>query len=134
MAILQERGCVNFAVLWQLTMNVCLQRKSAERRARIIVESVRNILLFVAVGGSFILTDNLLAPYIASVTCDLLFRVYESVKFEQVQHRELQHALSSLTLPMLGLHTEKQTTEKGGFVRPLFLSKFQEHETPHLAC
>ncbi len=73
-----------------------LQKMSKQRKAAIIVQTARDSLSTAALGGSFILTDNLLTPYVAGVLCDFLFSVYQRAKFNSLQSKTQQHMMSML--------------------------------------
>lgn len=60
-------------------------------KAALVVNTARSSLSTAAFGGSFILTGNLLAPYVGAVTCDLLFSYYQRSKYEQLKTRVEQH-------------------------------------------
>ncbi|DBA67334.1 TPA: hypothetical protein ACH3X2_001631 [Trebouxia sp. C0005] len=72
------------------------QKMSKQRKAAIVVQTARDSLSAAALGGSFILTDNLLTPFVAGVSCDLLFSVYQRAKFNSLQSRTQQHMMSML--------------------------------------
>lgn len=72
------------------------QKMSKQRRAAIVVQTARDSLSTAALGGSFILTDNLLTPYVAGVSCDLLFSLYQRAKFNSLQSKTQQHMMSML--------------------------------------
>jgi len=73
-----------------------LQKMSKQRKAAIIVQTARDSLSAAVFGGSFILTDNLLTPYVAGVSCDLLFSLYQRAKFNSLQSKTQQHMMSML--------------------------------------
>ncbi len=73
-----------------------LQKLSKQRKAAIIVQTARDSLSTAALGGSFILTDNLLTPFVAGVVCDCLFSVYQRAKFSSLQSKTQQHMMSML--------------------------------------
>lgn len=75
---------------------VCLQRLYKQKRASIVVDTARNSVSLAATGGSFFLTDNLLAPYIGGVTCDLLFSIYQRAKHEQLQNKTRKHMMTMM--------------------------------------
>ena len=56
-------------------------------KAGVVVDTARTSLSTAAYGGSFILTGNLLSPYVGAVTCDLLFSYYQRSKYEQLKTR-----------------------------------------------
>lgn len=62
-----------------------------QMKAALVVNTARGSLSIAAFGGSFILTGNLLAPYVGAVTCDLLFSYYQRSKYEQLKTRVEQH-------------------------------------------
>ena len=68
-------------------VNACLQKVSKQMKARLVVDTARGSLSAAALGSSFILTGNLLAPYLASVSCDLLFSYYQRSKFQELKQR-----------------------------------------------
>ncbi|KAL0055785.1 hypothetical protein WJX82_004303 [Trebouxia sp. C0006] len=72
------------------------KKLSKQRKAAIIVQTARDSLSTAALGGSFILTDNLLTPFVAGVVCDCLFSVYQRAKFGSLQSKTQQHMMSML--------------------------------------
>ena len=68
-------------------VNACPQKVSKQMKARLVVDTARGSLTTAAVGSSFILTGNLLAPYLASVSCDLLFSYYQRSKFQELKQK-----------------------------------------------
>ena len=60
-------------------------------KAALVVDTARSSLSTAVFGGSFILTGNLLSPYVGAVTCDLLFSYYQRSKYEQLKTRVEQH-------------------------------------------
>lgn len=72
------------------------QKMSKQRKAAIIVQTARDSLSTAALGGSFILTDNLLTPFVAGVSCDFLFSLYQRAKFNSLQSKTRQHMVSML--------------------------------------
>ena len=82
------------ALAWLVQqVDVCcfLQKMTKQMKAALIVNTARSSLSTAVVGGSFILTGNLLAPYVGAVTCDLLFSYYQRSKYEQLKTRVEQH-------------------------------------------
>ena len=69
----------------------CLQKMTKQMKAALVVDTARSSLSTAVFGGSFVLTGNLLSPYIGAVTCDLLFSYYQRSKYEQLKTRVEQH-------------------------------------------
>lgn len=60
------------------------KKMEKRRHGEIIVSAGRKVLALASFGGSFILTGNLLAPYIGAVSCDFLFSQYQRAKHGQL--------------------------------------------------
>ena len=69
---------------------------SRQRKAAIVVQTARDSLSLAAYGGTFLLTDNLLTPCVASVSCNMLFSLYQRAKYHKLQSRTQQHIVSML--------------------------------------
>lgn len=72
------------------------QKMSRQRKAAIVVQTARDSLSLAAYGGTFLLTDNLLTPCVASVSCNMLFSLYQRAKYQKLQSRTQQHIVSML--------------------------------------
>ena len=88
---------------------------SKQVKAGIVVSTARDCMSTAAMGSSFILTGNLLAPYLGAVTCDLLFSYYQRSKYQQLKARAQQQMTNMLD----GL---KQMAAARTQVRPIILT------------
>lgn len=87
-------SCQLFCVLTRQLHSV--QKISRQRKAAIVVQTARDSLSLAAYGGTFLLTDNLLTPCVASVSCNMLFSLYQRAKYQKLQSRTQQHIVSML--------------------------------------
>ena len=79
------------SIQWLL---VFVQKLNKQRKASVVVDTIRGSVTAAALGSSFILTGNLLAPYLGSVTCDLLFSYYQRRKYQKLKSKIEQHVKS----------------------------------------
>ncbi|KAL3139696.1 hypothetical protein ABBQ38_004006 [Trebouxia sp. C0009 RCD-2024] len=76
------------------------KKLTKQRKATVVVDTVRGSLTTAALGSSFILTGNLLAPCLGSVTCDLLFSYYQRSKYQKLKNKIEQHVNSIMAKVM----------------------------------
>lgn len=71
-----------------------VQKLTHQKRADVVIATLRRSVETAALGSSFILTGNLLAPWVGAVTCDLLFSYYQRSKYQMLKSRIEQHVKS----------------------------------------
>ena len=89
-------SCSVASVRRGIELAALVQRVERERQGEVIVSSFKQLVHWASFGSSFILTGNLLAPYVGSVSSDLLFSVLQRAKYEQLTSSAHRHMASML--------------------------------------
>ncbi|GAB4820546.1 hypothetical protein N2152v2_007592 [Parachlorella kessleri] len=85
------------------------KRMSKQQRYSLVVETLRGVTESGCYAAAFLLSGNLLAPYVAAVTIDLLFSTYQRMRQQKVE-KEQQAALervANLAMTMSQLRKAK---------------------------